>query len=49
MQKKQHVQRHWGVQEPVHLRVMSNSLWPKSSVCARGGRDEAEEASKARS
>lgn len=49
MQSKQHVQRHWGVREPMHLGVVSNSLWPKSSVCARVGRDEAAEASKARS
>lgn len=33
----------------VHLGMVSNSLWPKSSVCAKVGRDETEEASKARS
>lgn len=26
--------------------MVSNSLWPKSGVCARAGRDEAQEASK---
>lgn len=30
----------------VHLGRVSNSLWPNSSVCARAGRDEAEEANK---
>lgn len=31
---------------PVHLGRMSNSLCPKSSVCARVGRDEVGEANK---
>ena len=46
MQSKRHVQRHRGAQESGHLGVVSNSLWPKSGVCARAGRDEAQEASK---
>lgn len=40
------MQRHRGAQEPGHLGVVSNSLWPKSGVCASAGRDEAQEASK---